>query len=195
MLKWMSRIIINCLSPCKQNESELIILEYGCETWLYTLISTLGLFFTGIALSAVNETIIIIVLFYLCQSTGGGYHAVSHMKCFVIMEAGLIFSLMFIKSPNISFLITYIYPFSIILLLTFPVSLSSTKHYLINKKRYLILQSRITTIIIALAILLMKLLQYTAFMKAACISIIIASVSRIYPIIKDALKKYHFKKY
>ena len=44
---------------------------YGCETVLYTIISTTGLIVTGILLQYTWETVILVGVFYLNQSLGG----------------------------------------------------------------------------------------------------------------------------
>ena len=63
---------------------------YGCETVLYTIVSTAGLIVTGILLQYTWETIILVGVFYLNQSLGGGFHANTHIRCFFTMLLGLI---------------------------------------------------------------------------------------------------------
>ena len=89
MLMSLSKIIISFIPNGSCDEKQREICEYGCELWLYTILSTLGLFMIGLFAKAPIEAIVIISIFYVCQSIGGGFHASTHIKCFFTMVYGL----------------------------------------------------------------------------------------------------------
>ncbi len=82
MLMKVSQWFISFLFPDIEDKDQRNLCIYGCELWLYTIISAFGLLIIGILMHASLESAIIIVIFYLCQSNGGGYHASSHVNCF-----------------------------------------------------------------------------------------------------------------
>ena len=65
--------------------AERDIYIYGCDTALYTAISTLGLLALGAGFGRLWETVVCVSLFYLNQSFGGGYHADTHFRCLLIL--------------------------------------------------------------------------------------------------------------
>ncbi len=70
------RYLFQSASPEEQEQA-----LYGCEILLYTVFSTLGLLITGLLFSRFLETVCIVSIFYVMQSTGGGYHAHTHSGC------------------------------------------------------------------------------------------------------------------
>ena len=58
---------------------------YGFDIAIYTFLSTLGLFFIGWMAGRPIETTLLIFLYYINQSFGGGFHASSHLMCFLTM--------------------------------------------------------------------------------------------------------------
>lgn len=58
---------------------------YGFDIAIYTFLSTLGLFFIGWMAGRPNETTLLIFVYYINQSFGGGFHASSHLMCFLTM--------------------------------------------------------------------------------------------------------------
>lgn len=76
LMKAAQWLVDSCFSDFS-NADQRIICIYGCELWLYTILSTLGLLLLGAALQSLGETVIIVSIFYICQSTGGGFHASS----------------------------------------------------------------------------------------------------------------------
>lgn len=85
MLMKAAQWLVDSLFSDFSNADQRITCIYGCELWLYTILSTLGLLILGVFLQSFWEAVIIIFIFYNCQSTGGGFHASSHMRCFLTM--------------------------------------------------------------------------------------------------------------
>ena len=75
-------------------EAEREVCEYGFAITICTIASTLGLLLGQFLGGAV-----LIALFYTCQSSGGGYHASTHLRCFLTMCAGLLAGLGFSLLP------------------------------------------------------------------------------------------------
>ena len=72
MLEFLAGKISHSLLLEKNDGQQYEICKYGCEIWLYTLISTLGLIHIGRLMGFMLETVVIVSVFYLCQSNGGG---------------------------------------------------------------------------------------------------------------------------
>ena len=98
MIQTLARGIIAALekrNAIRPQDRDVYI--YGCDILLYTVFSTAGLFAIGFAFSRFWETVVCVCVFYLNQSVGGGYHATTHLRCFLTMAAGLtIFILSFL---------------------------------------------------------------------------------------------------
>ncbi len=72
------------------NDEERTVYTYAFDIALYTVLSTTALLIIGIICGQLVHTVICIVLFYINQSVGGGYHASTHEKCFMTMAIGLL---------------------------------------------------------------------------------------------------------
>lgn len=107
MLMRIAQWLIIFLLPDLRDDDLRLLCIYGCEVWLYTVLSTLGLLMIGLLTNSVLETIIIITIFYLCQTNGGGFHATTHLRCFLTMTLGLLIGLMFVRLPIFRSVIPY----------------------------------------------------------------------------------------
>ena len=63
---------------------------YGCDIAVYTIASTIGLIAIGAGFGYFIETLELIFVFYTNQTLGGGYHAPTHLRCFITMATGLL---------------------------------------------------------------------------------------------------------
>ena len=92
-----------CINRGLIQEEEREIYEYGFDVTIYTIWSTAVLFLIGLVLQQFPASLIIVLGFYVFQSTGGGYHARTHQKCLLTMIVGLLvgLSLVFIKEYHI----------------------------------------------------------------------------------------------
>ena len=77
-------------------------LSYGVDMALYTLFSTIGLLLIAAVLNSFITGMILIAVFYLNQTIGGGYHANSYLKCFLCMSVILLSGIAFgkLSLPN-----------------------------------------------------------------------------------------------
>lgn len=151
---------------------------YGCETVLYTIVSTAGLIVTGILLQYTWETIILVGVFYLNQSLGGGFHANTHIRCFFTMLLGLIcaFFLIDLHLPRWSLIV--IGAGSVGILLYFPLVLHVNKQHLENNASFFIKRSRIITFIQAAMLLFITFLPCHRLGRVYLWSLALCAISR-----------------
>lgn len=64
------------------------IYEYGFELILSSFINIVVILISGILVGRLPESIVLLVVVIPLQSCGGGYHAKTHLRCFLIMYIG-----------------------------------------------------------------------------------------------------------
>lgn len=181
MLTYLARKITSLLVPAN-NEQEAELCQYGCEIWLYTVFSTIGLVSIGALLGFTFESILIVTIFYLCQSNGGGYHASSHARCFLTMVIGLLMCLAYVHFIQLQWLHYIALGISLTIMLKYPVCLHPNKQYLSADINLLSKRSKTVSISIAIVIVIIGLLGQGRMAKAGCVAMIGSSISRIYAI-------------
>ncbi len=152
---------------------------YGCDIALYTLISTLSLLMIGFVFGLFLETLICIAVFYLNQSLGGGYHADTHMQCFLTMAAGLlayILSFSFLLCSVVYIILGYL---SLLILFSFPLVLHKHKAYLIRHKNKLIMRSRISTSLQLVFFSLIIILSVSSLVQSFASAFTLCAASRL----------------
>ncbi len=179
MLMKIAQWLTDAILPDLQDEQQRLLCEYGCELWLYTVSSTLGLFLIGVLLGAPLETVVMIAIFYLCQSNGGGYHANTHMKCFLTMVCGLFAGLLIIRISGVDLLLIVVCTVSILILLAFPLCLHPNKRYLKGGSQGLKLRSWLVTVGIAITIAALAICEGESIFHAGCIAVFLSAVSRL----------------
>lgn len=188
MTNWLTKKIIKIM--LKHNtitEASCEVYEYGLNILIYTVLSTLFLLIIGCLWGLMLECLIIIAIFYMCQTIGGGYHASTHLQCFITMSTGLSIILFGIRFHFYHItLCNYLTVFSALVLLAKPVVLHKSKEYLapsINKYEMI---SRLVTITFA-SIYLIFIALYHLFPSPLIQNIVVsfsytlvcASVSRL----------------
>lgn len=179
MLELLAGKISHTLLLDKNDEQQYEICKYGCEIWLYTLISTLGLILIGRLMGFMLETVVIVSVFYLCQSNGGGYHASTHAKCFITMAVGLAVSLYLTDVCNHHTLSFMLFIVSSILMATHPLCLHHNKQYLEVKNKHIKRRSRIVTTGIMVFVAANYIAGYNRIAQAGCVAMFMAAVSRL----------------
>lgn len=160
------------------NSKSREVYVYGCDIALYTFLSTTGLLVIGALFGRLWETAILISVFYLNQSLGGGFHASTHMRCFMTMAIGL---LVFIVSFAIPFNMRTVACLGFgasILLYCFPLILHRNKQHLINSADALMRRSRVAIAVQATILLGVLLTPYTTCAQSLAFSILISALSR-----------------
>ena len=159
MLNRLSVALTKCLCSGSDNET-VAICAYGMETLLYTIFSTAGLLLVGLICNRLVEAVIIVGIYYTNQTIGGGFHARTHIRCFLVMilclTIALLISLLSIAKPGLVFLCL----FSVITLIKHPLVLHDNKKYLLVHRRKLISRSIISVSILSMVAILTILLQW-----------------------------------
>lgn len=160
-------------------DSDVEVYQYAFDIALYTLLSTMGLLSIGGVIGYLNPTIICIALFYLNQSFGGGYHANSHIGCFMTMALGLLIYLLLLSfQPKLE--ICYIVvTFSFGILMVKPLVLHKNKQYLTYNRKKLIIRSRIIVLIEMIGFCLLLRYDNALFLISVSFSLLLCAVSRI----------------
>ena len=130
-------------------DNEREVYEYGFDITIYTIVSTVGLLIIGALMHRFWYAVIIISIFSIFQTTGGGYHANTHLKCFLTMVIILLASLVLTYIPEYSYIPEISSIISVILLLLVPLTLHPNKAYLASETPRLRRTSRITTLLIS----------------------------------------------
>lgn len=185
MLTKMAKRLTIALIPDCSDEQERAMYEYGCELWLYTVFSTLGLVLIGTVLGCPFEAIVMISIFYLCQSNGGGYHASTHIHCFLTMAVGMLLGLLLVNTVVPFIAAVTALSASTAILLFFPLYLHPKKRYLSVRRRTLEKRSRIVTMCIVLCVVVSVWLVPIRLFYVECFAMLFSAISRGYAIWMD----------
>lgn len=185
LYKLSYKLVDYLFSHNSQNNDDYETAVYGCEILLYTIISTLGLMLIGLSLHEPLEASIIIILFYICQSSGGGYHANTHLKCFATMSIGLVLGLILCRYNAILASLEFLFGVSVSLLIFFPLTLHHNKSHLKYTAKTLKKKSIITTIILTALIIGAKFVWGSNAFIPSSIGLTLAATSRTYAYIKE----------
>ena len=168
------------------SESEEEIYRYGIDIVVYTVLSTLGLLVIGLCWGRLSETALIVGIYYLNQTIGGGYHARSHIGCFLSMALSLVVMLFLIdlKLPLVIYVAVGI--ISVIFLYFCPVILHPNKAYL-NSKRPQLEKRKKTAV--AIEALIGIPLFFTTFFPAYGLGLTGCLLSKLYAVMKKHSQK------
>lgn len=132
------------------------------ETLLYTIISTAGLLLVGHICNRLIESVVIVGIYYTNQTIGGGFHARTHIRCFLVMilclTIALLISSLSIAKPGLVFLCL----FSAITLIKHPLVLHDNKKYLLVHRRKLVSRSIISVSILSMVAILLLQWRYAS---------------------------------
>ena len=167
-----------CINRGLIQEEEREIYEYGFDVTIYTIWSTAVLFLIGLVFRQFLASLIIVLGFYTFQSTGGGYHANTHLKCLLTMIVGLLVGLFFVFFKEYHFILWALLWIGVLMLLLFPLVLHPNKSYLEAERKPLSSRSVIVTLSIgALAIIINAFRN--EFLYAFSAVFLLAGISRI----------------
>lgn len=117
------------------------VAAYGFDLFLYTLVSTLGLLLAGALVGRGVQAALIVGLFYLNQTFGGGFHASTHLRCFAMMLVFLLLGVL--TGPWHPAADAGIALASLLLLLARPLVLHPNKRYLEGRRQAFVRRSRL----------------------------------------------------
>lgn len=179
MLNKMSNCLYRILSKgVEMDNDSCIVITYGIELALYSIVSTIGLLLIGVVFRQFHSTGCIISLFYINQTIGGGVHKKTHLSCFFLMVCGLICSLLIIRInlPNELWYVIGI--LGLITLFFCPLVLHENKVFLIDRKIQLKNRSKII-VVIELIIESIGYCYFPLILREVSIAIAISALSRI----------------
>jgi len=147
----------------KEKERETYL--YGLKSIVYDMLLTIILLFIGAVMKMTKEAIIIIVVFYIFQTNGGGYHAKNHTLCISFMSFGMVISLLNIYIDSAW---QHMLFFSaLVILFCIPLVIHPKKKYLYHRSGKFIRRSQIITMIIVFILFIFYRIQLISF---ACIT-------------------------
>lgn len=152
---------------------------YGVDLAIYTILSTLGLLLIGWIGGYPIESTILIALYYALQSTGGGFHASTHLKCFISMAVGMILFLFSLHFHHFLPLYLGLALISSILLWYYPLILHPNKRHLAQRAQKCVFRSRCITLS-CIALLLLSLLSkfQNSIIQTFSFALICGAISR-----------------
>ena len=151
---------------------------YGFDITFYTVWSTAVLFLIGLILRQFPASLIIVLGFYTFQSTGGGYHANTHLKCLITMIVGLLVGLSFVFFKNNHFILWTLLGVGVLLLLLFPLVLHPNKAYLEPERQHLSSRSVIVTLSMGALVIIINVF-WNEFLYTFSAAFLLAGISRI----------------
>lgn len=117
------------------SSDRLPVLIYGLDLAIYTILSTAGLIIEGVLFRRPCDSLIIIAVYFLNQTIGGGFHASSHLSCFLTMAVGLAFGLDICTIGWPMCFTIGVNALSILMLFSHPLVLHPNKQYLLRKTK------------------------------------------------------------
>lgn len=157
---------------------------YGFDNAIYTFLSTFGLFLIGWIADRPLETALLIFLYYTNQSSGGGFHASSHLMCFLTMVLGELLFLASFLLPYSPFTCSGISVISLLFMWMHPLVLHPNKSYLKKKAPQLIKRSRQILLLEAALLVAFILLNIPDIIQTGSLAFLLSAVSRNVPILK-----------
>lgn len=143
MIERIAKLAVRKLSDSGVIDKTLIdVYIYGADAFIYILASTAGLLLTGIAFHRFWESLLILCVYYSNQTVGGGFHATTHLRCFTVMEIGLIVCLIILNVKIAPCVVYILIVFSVILFLGIPLVLHPNKDHLEDQRSILKKRSR-----------------------------------------------------
>ena len=145
-MKLIKSITANLIQKGYIPEEDREIYEYGFDITIYTIWSTAALFLLGLLLRQFFPAVILVFGFYTFQTTGGGYHSKSHLRCFLSMVAGLLVGLSAVFIEDHPLLLWILLGIGALLLLLVPLVLHPNKSYLEEERKRLTIRSIAVTL-------------------------------------------------
>lgn len=157
---------------------------YGFDIAIYTFLSTFGLFLIGWIAGRPLETVLLIFLYYTNQSSGGGFHASSHLMCFLTMVLGELLFLISFLLPYSPFTCSGISVISLLFMWMHPLVLHTNKSYLKKKAPQLIKRSRQILLLETTLLVAFILLNIPDIIQTGSLALLLSTISRDVPILK-----------
>ena len=152
---------------------------YGVDLAVYTILSTLGLLLIGWIGGYPIVSTILIALYYALQSTGGGFHASTHLRCFISMAVGMILFLFSLRFYHFLPLYLGLALIASILLWRYPLILHPNKRHLAQRAQKCVIRSRCITLSCIVLLLISILFKFSnSITQTFAFALICGAVSR-----------------
>lgn len=161
------------------NKEDRAVYLYGLDLAAYTFLSTAGLIVIGVLFQRTLEAVVIIGLFYTNQSAGGGYHASSHMGCFLSMSVALAVCLCTFFFPANMAVYMVLALLSLGVLFCCPLVLHRNKQYLQSKSSFFIARSRLIVAAQAGLLVIAALWLNPVIFQAIALGVMVSGISRL----------------
>lgn len=152
---------------------------YGLDLLLYTLLSTIGLIGLGFLCGKPLESILIILLYYVNQTLGGGFHASTHLKCFITMVLGLLGCLATFLLPFDQWVYCVLGVVGLVLMMKHPLVLHKNKEYLQTKQDIFCKRSRAALLVQGICLMAIALWGESIYLQAFCVALGVCAISRL----------------
>ena len=163
----------------KIEDSKRDVYIYAINLLLYTVVSTLGLIAISATLGKTTEGIIIILIYNVNQTLGGGFHASTHLRCFFTMAILLLAGLLALELHPSRTLLKAIVLIAGIVLFIFPLILHQNKSNLLPRSKGMRIRSRIVVAIECLIIFIPNVFEAYFILNSYAIGMTISVVSRV----------------
>lgn len=184
-MKYIVRVLFNAISSkIDIDKSKEDIYLYGIELFLYSVISTLGLVAICIISGKLMEGVIIITIYYINQTIGGGFHATTHIRCFLMMAIGLVIALLALELSINYIEIGCIILLSGFILLIFPLVLHRNKAYLASEAERMSRRARVAILIEWSVAFAVGEFGATTMILSFAIGMMLSAVSRLSAVIQ-----------
>lgn len=125
------------------------------------------------------ESTILIALYYALQSTGGGFHASTHLRCFISMAVGMILFLFSLRFYHFLPLYLGLALIASILLWRYPLILHPNKRHLAQRAQKCVIRSRCITLSCIVLLLISILFKFSnSITQTFAFALICGAVSR-----------------
>ena len=159
-------------------EKDRDVYLYGFDITFYTIWSTAALLLIGLLLRQFWAAVILVSGFYTFQSTGGGYHAKTHLRCFLTMVVGLLVGLSAVFIQDYYILLWSLLGIGSLLLFLVPLVLHPNKAYLETERKRLTIKSIAVTLSLLVSVVVLNVF-WDSMLYALAAVFLLAGVSRI----------------
>ena len=160
------------------SEEDREIYEYGFDITIYTIWSTIVLLLIGFVLRQFWASLVIVTGFYTFQSSGGGYHADTHLKCLSSMITGLLAGLSFVFLKDLPVCLWIFLGAGASFLLSVPLVLHPNKAYLETEKKRLTIRSVMITLSVLISVIVLNIF-WDRMLCAFSAMFLLAGISRL----------------
>ena len=192
----LSKKITNILTQNKIiSEDETPIYIYSFQIILSSLVSSIFIVVWSILFKQIFNTIIFYIGFFLCRKSSGGYHAKSHIACFLLTQILFISYLTLISFSNIlenklAFILIAI--LSNIIIFTFAPVDNENKPFTEDEKVKFLKKSRILSLI---NMILVFISIYWSLLVNECFCYILGTFSVSIMLVFGKIKNLAFEKH